>query len=421
MTWRLHLEALGWGLLSAVSLPLGCLVGLWRANMPLTLRSIAMAFGAGALLFALSLSLFGEALFHIAHYGRWAVIVMIACAMLGGLAFLALNQILETRGAFFRSFALKKNYFMRLLKHESDSDSGDDEDEGIIEAKDIIQPPSTQTEYLKEKKRSYQNLTFADSVKEKQKEKEKEEEKEKGKRKYKEEEKESEEETCSYTPITNTNVDNNNSSDLEKQPLRFSRATLRERRKTLRQSIAFAATEDSLYGTTDKTLLTPESLQELDPELSTSNVGLAIWLGILIDSFPESLVIGILTVSDRGMSYALILAVFLSNFPEALSSSIIMLETGLSNLKILGLWVSITLTTGIGACIGSFLEFDNAGPDSWEFCLLRGIEGTAAGAMLVMITNTMLPEAFAHGGNWTGLAALVGFIAALAVELSVTW
>ncbi len=135
---------------------------------------------------------------------------------------------------------------------------------------------------------------------------------------------------------------------------------------------------------------------------------------------------GIQSVSPEGISYALVAAFFLSNFPEALSSSIIMLENGISRLRIMIMWISIvgnlyfqsylvciefltmqllslhslthtqTVITGVGALLGSFLKEDpDAGPNNWHYCLASGIEGVAAGAMLVMISNAMcVPSMF---------------------------
>jgi zinc transporter ZupT len=82
-------------------------------------------------------------------------------------------------------------------------------------------------------------------------------------------------------------------------------------------------------------------------------VGVAIWLGLLIDSLPESLVIGILATAEGGISITFILGVFLSNLPEALSSTVIMRRAGLGRIRILIMWSSIMILTGIGAFIGA--------------------------------------------------------------------
>ncbi|MFW6307456.1 MAG: cyclic nucleotide-binding domain-containing protein [Campylobacterales bacterium] len=131
---------------------------------------------------------------------------------------------------------------------------------------------------------------------------------------------------------------------------------------------------------------------------------IAIWLGILLDGVPESLVIGA-NMINHGISLSLIAGLFLSNYPEALSSSIGMREEGMSKGRILFMWTSIMIFTGVGASIGHvFME--NAEP--YYFGLL---EGLAVGAMLTMIAQTMLPEAYHRGSGVVGMATLLGFLA----------
>jgi len=148
-----------------------------------------------------------------------------------------------------------------------------------------------------------------------------------------------------------------------------------------------------------------------------TNAGLAIWLGLLIDSFPESIVIGILTSSSEGISYTFLVGVLLSNFPEALSSSKLMMDQGMRRLSVLFLWVATMLVTGFGAGFGAIIFADNTNASSWQDDIAKGMEGIAAGAMLVMIADTALPEACRDAGNLVGLATLGGFLAAYIVEV----
>jgi CRP-like cAMP-binding protein len=133
---------------------------------------------------------------------------------------------------------------------------------------------------------------------------------------------------------------------------------------------------------------------------------LAIWLGILLDGIPESLVIGS-SLLHASMSLSLIAGLFLSNFPEALSSSVGMLLQRYSRGRIVLMWVSLMLLTGAGACLGSIFF---QGVSLTVFAL---VEGIAAGAMLTMIAETMLPEASHMGGTVTGVSTLLGFLAAI--------
>jgi zinc transporter ZupT len=107
------------------------------------------------------------------------------------------------------------------------------------------------------------------------------------------------------------------------------------------------------------------------------------------------------------ISLSLLVGLFLSNYPEALSSSIGMRQQGFSMLRIFLMWSSLMIITGIGASIG-YIFFFEAPP--FIFSL---VEGIAAGAMLTMIAQTMLPEAYFKGGSIIGFATLMGFLAAI--------
>jgi len=141
------------------------------------------------------------------------------------------------------------------------------------------------------------------------------------------------------------------------------------------------------------------------------NPSMAIWLGILLDGIPESIVIGSSLLLQSKISMSLLAGLFLSNFPEALSSSVGMKIQKIPNRKIFIMWTSIMIITGIGAFFGNVL-FDNVSPAVFAL-----VDGMAAGAMLTMIAETMLPEAFHIGGSITGLSALAGFLAALLFKI----
>jgi zinc transporter ZupT len=133
---------------------------------------------------------------------------------------------------------------------------------------------------------------------------------------------------------------------------------------------------------------------------------LAIWLGILLDGIPESLVIGA-SLLYEDISLALIAGLFLSNYPEALFSSIGMRQQGMTYLRIVVMWTSIMILTGIGAALGNLFFVDA------PTFAVSIVEGLAAGAMLTMIAQTMLPEAYFKGGSIIGFSTLLGFLAAL--------
>jgi zinc transporter ZupT len=153
---------------------------------------------------------------------------------------------------------------------------------------------------------------------------------------------------------------------------------------------------------------------------------MAIWLGLLIDGIPESFVIGagflaLLSVKlgaglepsfGEVLPYTLIAGLFLSNFPEALSASIGMKKSGMSTGKIMLLWMSLVLIIALGALGGYYIG------SSVPHVLEIGIEGLAAGAMLTMIAQTMIPEAVHIGGTKVvGLSTLVGYLSAVAFKI----
>ena len=125
-----------------------------------------------------------------------------------------------------------------------------------------------------------------------------------------------------------------------------------------------------------------------------------------MDGIPESLVIGA-SLLHGSISVSLLAGLFLSNFPEALSSSVGMRQLNYSASKILWMWISLMVITGIGAFLGNIFFVE---APRFLFAL---IDGMAAGAMLVMIAETMLPEACHKGGAITGFATLMGFLAAV--------
>jgi CRP-like cAMP-binding protein len=134
-----------------------------------------------------------------------------------------------------------------------------------------------------------------------------------------------------------------------------------------------------------------------------------IWLGNLLDAVPEAIVLGT-TVSTASLSWPLLVGIFLANGPEALSGSQLMRSAGMTRGRILLMWASIVPVAAVAAAAGS-LFFAGLSPQAFGL-----IEGLAAGAMLVMIAETMLPEAFERGGAVVGVSTLLGFLAALGVK-----
>lgn len=136
---------------------------------------------------------------------------------------------------------------------------------------------------------------------------------------------------------------------------------------------------------------------------------MSIWLGLLMDAIPEALTIGA-HMASHPISATLIAGVFIANYPEALSSSKGMKEQGFSIPRILIMWTSIMVLTGILSALGSVIFAD--APDS----VISLLESMAAGAMLTVIAQTMLPEAYVKGGSIVGLSTLLGFLAIIVIK-----
>ena len=146
------------------------------------------------------------------------------------------------------------------------------------------------------------------------------------------------------------------------------------------------------------------------PSSVPQGAAMAMFLGILLDGIPESFVIGANVLNTGGLSWSLLAGLFLANFPEALSSAVGMRDQGMRRARILAMWTSLMVITGLGAAFGALLLNGASGS---VFAL---IEGIAAGAMLTMIAETMLPEAYHKGGGVVGLSTLGGFLAAIAAN-----
>jgi zinc transporter, ZIP family len=136
----------------------------------------------------------------------------------------------------------------------------------------------------------------------------------------------------------------------------------------------------------------------------------ALVLGAVLDGIPESAVIGLSLLGGGGVSVPVLAAVFLSNMPESISSSTNMRKTGVGAHHVLAIWLGVVAISGISAAAGYGL-LDGASGD-W----IGLIQAFAAGAVLTMLADTMMPEAFKEGGRAVGLATVIGF--ALAYLLS---
>jgi zinc transporter, ZIP family len=136
---------------------------------------------------------------------------------------------------------------------------------------------------------------------------------------------------------------------------------------------------------------------------------LAIVLGSVLDGIPESFVLG-LTVLQGGVSVALLVGILLSNFPEGMASSSGLRISGWQRSRVVRMWLLVIAVSAISAAIG-YAVLDPTHGRTGAFA-----QAFAAGALLTMVSDTMLPEAFRVEGLYTGSLVAIGF--ALSLVLS---
>ncbi len=426
MTGTAWLDAFLFGIISAISLPLGALLSfIWKPKMKVT--AALMAFGGGALLAALTIDLVAEAVEN-GHFGLLA-----AGCILGGIFYFILNNIVNSKGGSRRkkstSILHLKKLKNRHLKHLTEKISfvplfhklPPDELHHLV--------PFIHTMSYKKGKHLVNHDDPGDRLIII----------EKGTVNLVDEDKNTSVqvhdntvlgemelltgENHPYSIVAETNVStfiiykSDFDKLVEKSPdLKPIVKEIIEKELEILKSGTIISKEkaDEWYKKVEQNL--EDKSHSINLNDITNNgkkagaAALAIWLGIMLDGIPESIVIGSSLLTLGTMSLSLLAGLFLSNFPEALSSSIGLREQNFSKSKILIMWTSITLVTGIGAIAGNVL-FDGV-----SHSVLALIDGLAAGAMLTMIAETMLPEAFHLGGTVTGLSTLAGFLTTISCK-----
>jgi ZIP family zinc transporter len=139
--------------------------------------------------------------------------------------------------------------------------------------------------------------------------------------------------------------------------------------------------------------------------------GAAIFVGTLLDNIPESLVLGMGMAAGGSVNMAFAAAVFASNLPEGVAGTVNLLAAGHSRRQIGGMWFVLVLISALAAALGFALILAVPAVDGHLF------EAFAAGAMLTMLADTMMPEAFQHGGVLVGLVTVAGFLATAALSV----
>ena len=426
------------GGLSALSLPLGAVVGLWF-NPNLRLTAAVMAFGAGALLCALALELVVPALEHFpddpAEGFKWLALG----AMLGCLLFIGLDHAVSGMGGYLRKTStiasrlkrLKKKHYRNILDklsvldlmvnlppHEIRRVVSDIEkrvfhagelichEEDPLDALFLIESGSVsilphgaadnaRPEVLGEGD-AFGELALVNGLPPIARAEALED------TVVWEIHKDDFKEVVAVSPGLQQNLDQLVQQRGKRPPQGPQSVTIDHARSAAWLEAASHNLESELGRPTEAEMVKAAHSEHR----GGSNVALAIWLGIALDGIPESLIIGG-SMEGATVSLALIGGLFLANFPESMSSAVVMKKQGGSPVFIIGMWVSLMIMTAVGAAFGNLFIAD--APHH-----LHGLlEGMAAGAMLAMIAQTMLPEAYDHGGWLTGLMTVTGFLAAI--------
>jgi len=138
--------------------------------------------------------------------------------------------------------------------------------------------------------------------------------------------------------------------------------------------------------------------------------GVGIALGALLDGVPETAVQGLSLTGGGALSIGVLVAVVISNFPEGMSSTADLKESGRSARYVFGLWTSIAVVCALSS-LGGYALLGGL-PEGGQSVVMA----FAAGAILAMICDTMIPEAFRKAQALTGLVTVLGFVASYAVH-----
>ena len=142
-----------------------------------------------------------------------------------------------------------------------------------------------------------------------------------------------------------------------------------------------------------------------------SAAGMALILGAVLDGIPESIVLGLTLIDGEGIGLTVLIAILLSNLPEGLAGTHDLVESGWTGAHITRIWTIVVVASAIASFAG-YAVFGQASPNIIAF-----VQAFAGGAVIAMLTDSMIPEAYEKGGNLVGLVTALGFAMAFGLTL----
>ncbi|MDQ1058590.1 ZIP family zinc transporter [Arthrobacter globiformis] len=147
------------------------------------------------------------------------------------------------------------------------------------------------------------------------------------------------------------------------------------------------------------------------PASTRGAAGLALLAAATLDGVPENLALGVSLGEGTG-GLALLAAIFVSNLPEALVGAASMCSQGMSTPAILRLWGLCSIVLVIAVVLGAG-PLSGSDPKTISLPL-----AFAAGAVIAALADTLMPEAFEHGGPAVALSTAAGFVLSFLLSLA---
>jgi len=140
--------------------------------------------------------------------------------------------------------------------------------------------------------------------------------------------------------------------------------------------------------------------------------GMALFMGTLLDGVPESLILGIGLATGGSIGMAFLASVFVSNLPEGIAGTDALVAAGSSRRRVMEMWLGLVAASAAASAAGYAFVVHVPAADG------RYASAFAGGAVLTMLSDVMMPEAFEHGGRPVGLLATLGFLTAAALAVA---